>query len=184
MKAIRKLVEELKTGKSVREIISQTSPEEIQNLQCIESQMAIISVIAKLGCHSISQEVIFDQLRQERIGLMNTVGSKSMVKFLEYSAATTQEVLASFSSEDFKPEQIQERVADILSTALQVNEAQVVVLGRCQHTQPLPLSLSFSHFYVLYLLLSQYYYYSIYYICNNRGCSNQKEMLLEREKLL
>ena len=144
MKAIRKLVEELKTGKSVREIISQTSPEEIQNLQCIESQMAIISVIAKLGCHSISQEVIFEQLRQERIGLMNTVGSKSMVKFLEHSAATTQEVLASFSSEDFKPEQIQERVADILSTALQVNEAQVVVLGRCQHTQPLPLSLFLS----------------------------------------
>ena len=132
MKGIRKLVEDLKLGKSVRDIISHTSPEEIQDLQCIESQMAIISVIGKFGCQSISQDVIYEQLKHERIGLMNTVGSKAMVKFLEHSACTTDEVLSYFSSEDFKPENTQGKVADILDLALQVNMAQVDLLG-CLH---------------------------------------------------
>lgn len=125
MNAIKKLVEELNLGKSIREIISNTAPEEIQNLQCIESQMAIISVIGKLGYESLSQEIILEQLKSERIGLLNTVGSKAMVKFLEHTALRTDEILSYFTTEDFKAENVKFKVAEILDMALQVNIAQV-----------------------------------------------------------
>ena len=47
------MVDELNHGKEIREIISNTAPEEIQDLQCIESQMAMMSIIARLGYQDI-----------------------------------------------------------------------------------------------------------------------------------
>ena len=123
--AIRKLVDDLNVGKTVREVVSNTAPEDIQNLQCIESQMAIISVIEKLGFQKLSEEIIFEQLQSERVGLFNIIGSKAMVKLIDHTTLTADEILAYFDADDFKAETVQQKVADILDIALQVNMAQV-----------------------------------------------------------
>ena len=47
--AIKKLVDETREGKSVHEIVSGTAPKEIEEIQCIETQMAIIAAVEKLG---------------------------------------------------------------------------------------------------------------------------------------
>ena len=123
--AITKFVDELNHGKNIREIISDTAPEEIQNLQCIESQMAMISIITKLGYQNISEEMIFEQLKYERIGFLNTIGSKAMVKFLAHTSLKTEQVLSCLVEQDFQAETVQKQVADILDIAMQVNMAQV-----------------------------------------------------------
>ena len=50
LNAIQCLVEETKEGKTVSEIITQRTPKEMEEMQCIESQMAIVGALEKLGC--------------------------------------------------------------------------------------------------------------------------------------
>ena len=133
LNAIKKLVEELNVGRSVQDIVASINPEEIEDLQCIEAQMAIISVVEKLGYENITKDLVLEQLKSERMGLMNTIGSKVMVGLLELTALTTDQVLAYFQAEDFKQETVQEKVAKILNLALQVNMAQVEDLMTPNH---------------------------------------------------
>ena len=88
------MVDELNHGKEIREIISNTAPEEIQDLQCIESQMAMMSIIARLGYQDISYETILQQLKSERTGFLNTIGSRAMVRVLAQTQLETEKVLS------------------------------------------------------------------------------------------
>ena len=45
--AIQNFVGELYTGKTSKEIILSMTPKDIEELQCIESQMAMLSVVSK-----------------------------------------------------------------------------------------------------------------------------------------
>lgn len=119
------MVDELNHGKEIREIISNTAPEEIQDLQCIESQMAMMSIIARLGYQDISYETILQQLKSERTGFLNTIGSRAMVRVLAQTQLETEKVLSCLNEEDFNAETVQEKVTDILNIAMQVNVTQV-----------------------------------------------------------
>jgi len=133
LNAIKNLVDELNIGKTVQEIVSNTNPEEMEDLQCIEAQMAIMSVVEKLGRENITKDLVLEQLKSERMGLMNTIGSKAMVGLLEQTALSADQVFEVFNAEDFKLENVQEKVAEILNLALQVNMAQVEDLMKPNH---------------------------------------------------
>ena len=105
----------------------------MEDLQCIEAQMAIMSVVEKLGRENITKDLVLEQLKSERMGLMNTIGSKAMVGLLEQTALSADQVLEVFNAEDFKLENVQEKVAEILNLALQVNMAQVEDLMKPNH---------------------------------------------------
>ena len=123
--AIKKLVDETKEGKSVREIVSSTAPKEIEEIQCIETQMAIVAAVEKLGHAKVTQDILIEQLNSDRIGLLNTVGTKALSTILQKKAYGKNEIMTYFQPEDFKTEQVKERVAQILNFAQEMNQTQV-----------------------------------------------------------
>jgi len=94
-------------------------------MQCIETQMAIVSAIEKLGHANVTQEILIEQLSTERIGLLNTVGTKALSTILLKTGYSTNEIMTYFHPEDFKSERVKERVAQILNFAQEINQTQV-----------------------------------------------------------
>jgi len=94
-------------------------------MQCIETQMAMVSAIEKLGHANVTQQILVEQLNSERIGLLNTVGTKALSSILQKRAYATNEIMTYFHPEDFKTEKVKERVAQILNFAQEINQTQV-----------------------------------------------------------
>ena len=125
MKAIKSLVQEINEGKTVSEIISERQPKDIENMQCIESQMAMLSVVEKLGYSNVTQNIVLEQMSSDRIGMLNVVGTKALTSILKENSYTTEEVIQLFNMEDFEYENIKEKVAFVLNMAQEINQAQV-----------------------------------------------------------
>ena len=125
VEAIRTLVEELAEGKQVGEIVASSALSTVKDMQCLETQMAIVSVLDRLGLNQVTEEVVLEQLSGERSGMLNTVGSRALASVMSQQVVTTEQVLACLQPEDLRPERVQERVASILSFAQTVNTAQV-----------------------------------------------------------
>ena len=125
LKAIKSLVEEINEGKTVSEIISERQPKDIENMQCIESQMAMLSVVGKLGYSNVTQNIVLEQMSSDRIGMLNVVGTKALTSILKENSYTTEEIIQLFNTEDFEYEKIKEKVAYVLNMAQEINQAQV-----------------------------------------------------------
>merc|ERR1712032_644974 len=110
MDAIKLLVIESNEGKPVNEIISEKQPKDVENMQCIESQMAMISVVEKLGYEKLTEDVVLDQLNSDRVGMLNIVGTKSLLSVLKDKPYSTEEIMKQFKPDDFHHEKVQERV--------------------------------------------------------------------------
>ena len=87
--------------------------------------MAIVAAVEKLGHANVTQDILIEQLNSERIGLLNTVGTKALSTILQKKAYSTNEIMTYFHPEDFKTEQVKERVAQILNFAQEMNQTQV-----------------------------------------------------------
>ena len=122
MDAIKLLVIESNEGKPVNEIISEKQPKDVENMQCIESQMAMISVVEKLGYEKLTEDVVLDQLNSDRVGMLNIVGTKSLLSVLKDKPYSTEEIMKQFKADDFHHEKVQERVTKILNVAKAVNQ--------------------------------------------------------------
>ena len=122
MEAIKSLVVESNTGKPVNEIISEKQPKDVENMQCIESQMAMIAVVEKLGYEKVTEDVVLEQLNSDRVGMLNIVGTKALMSVLKEKPYSTEEVMKQFKPDDFQHENVQERVTKILNVAKAVNQ--------------------------------------------------------------
>ena len=57
------------------------TPKDIEELQCIESQMAMLSVVSKMGYEKYSHEIIKEHLQQDTCdSLFNTIGTNVFVE--------------------------------------------------------------------------------------------------------
>ena len=122
MEAIKSLVVESNKGKPVNEIISEKQPKDVENMQCIESQMAMIAVVEKLGYEKVTEDVVLEQLNSDRVGMLNIVGTKALMSVLKDKSYSTEDVMKLFKPDDFKHENVQERVTKILNVAKTVNQ--------------------------------------------------------------
>ena len=109
----------------MKEIISVRQPKDIEKMQCIESQMAMLTVVDKLGHSSVTQDVILEQMSEDRIGMLNVVGTKALTSVLKENSYTANEVMQLFSTEDFQPVKVKQAVAKVLNMAQEFNQAQV-----------------------------------------------------------
>ena len=125
MRAIRSLAGELSHGREVGEIVASSALSEVQEMQCLETQMAIVSVLDRLGHGQVTEQVVMEALGGERVGLLNTVGSRALASTISQEAVTTEQVLTCLQEEDLKPDAVRQRMAEILSFAQTVNMAQV-----------------------------------------------------------
>jgi hypothetical protein len=123
-KAIRKLVEQVEHGKTITEILSTIAPKDVASLKSVESQMAMISVVQRLGQASIVTEIVLGELQQDKAGLLNNVGFKALQILMERNAYKANMVIPYFQPEDFQPDKVQEQMAMILNLGQEVNRAQ------------------------------------------------------------
>ena len=122
MKAIKSLVAESNKGKPVNEIISEKQPKDVENMQCIESQMAMIAVVEKLGYEKVTEDVVLEQLNSDRVGMLNIVGTKALMSVMKEKPISTDEIMKQFQPDDFQHDKVQERVSKILNVAKAVNQ--------------------------------------------------------------
>ena len=125
LNAIKCLVEETKDGKTVSEIITQRTPREMEEMQCIESQMAIVGALEKLGHAEVTENIITEQMSVDRIGLLNVIGTKALSSVLHEKDYTTEQIMVLFQPQDFEKKKVKEKVAKILNIAQEINQAQV-----------------------------------------------------------
>ena len=122
MEAIKSLVVESKKGKPVNEIISEKQPKDVENMQCIESQMAMIAVVEKLGYEKETEDVVLEQLNSDRVGMLNIVGTKALMSVMKDKPYSIDEIMKQFNPDDFQHDKVQERVTKILNVAKAVNQ--------------------------------------------------------------
>ena len=127
LSAIKCLVEETKEGKTVSEIITERTPREMEEMQCIESQMAIVGALEKLGHGDVTENMIAEQMSTDRIGLLNVIGTKALSSVLQQKEYSTEKIMGTFQPEDFEREQVKEKVAQILNKTQEINEGKVEV---------------------------------------------------------
>ena len=125
-KAVKSLIEDTNNGKNVTEIIAEKELSEIEAMQCIESQMAMICVVEKLGHSDTTEAVVLEQMSSsDRAGMLNVVGTKALSSVLKQNSYTTDEVVQLFTAEDFQPENVKKEVAKVLNMAQEMNQAKV-----------------------------------------------------------
>ena len=136
LSAIKRFVDELYQGHTVQEIIADIAPEDIKDLQCAESQMAMLSVVAQIISEQATIQMITLYLQQNsHESLINTIGTNILVEVLKQSSCIRREIGDLFSPKDFENDSVKKQIASILTLALQVNSPQVEEYrdGYCMH---------------------------------------------------
>ena len=87
--------------------------------------MAMLSVVDKLGYTEVTENIVYDHMTTDRVGMLNVIGTKALASILKDNHYTTEEVMKLFTTEDFKIENVMVRVANVLNMAQEINQAQV-----------------------------------------------------------
>ena len=130
LQAVTSLVAGLQEGRQVAEIVSSSSLASLEAMQCLETQMALVGSLERLGLATVSQQVVLEQPGGQRAALLNTVGSRAVASVLSKGAVTGEEVLACLEVADLRPEVVTERLAQLLCWGQPGNTAQVAGLAQ------------------------------------------------------
>ena len=102
------------------------TPKDIEELQCIESQMAMLSVVSKMGYEKYSHEIIKEHLQQDTCdSLFNTIGTNVFVETWRKTKFKKEELISLFEPIDFEAKYVKEKIATILNLALHAKSSQV-----------------------------------------------------------
>ncbi len=120
---IRKFIFDVLSGKSISDILSFLSLQEIQSLESIESQIAMLFVIEKVGLAPLVQDTICDELKYNAVkfGFFNTIGTKALVRCLKQCRNISNLILKNLSLDLFCAEKTKEKVAQILNISIFLN---------------------------------------------------------------
>jgi hypothetical protein len=128
MLAIRSMAGELSEGKEVGEVVVGAALCGVDRTEALETQMAVVGALERLGLGEVTEQVVVEQLVEGRAGLLTSVGTRALASVLAQQAVTIEQVLACVQPGDLRPAAVRRRVAKILSFAQTVNVAQVVMV--------------------------------------------------------
>ena len=125
MKAIADIRLRIEHGASVNEVISAYEAHEFPDLEKVESQMAMIKAVERVGQSATVHEVLLQEcMGKKEIDLQN-VGFKALISTLEKESFKVDEDITQFQPNDFEDENVQERLAQLVTEAQQLDTAQV-----------------------------------------------------------
>ena len=125
MKAIADIRLRIEHGASVNEVISAYESHEFPELEKVESQMAMIKAVERVGQSATVHEVLLQEcMGKKEIDLQN-VGFKALISTLEKESFKVDEVITQFQPNDFEDDSVQERLAQLVTEAQQLDTAQV-----------------------------------------------------------
>ena len=126
MKAIADIKMRIEHGASVNEVNAAYQSHEFPELEKVESQMALLKAVERVGHTATIQQV----LTQECITKNNTVdiqdiGFKALISTLTKESFKVDEVITQVQPEDFQEGMVQERLAQLVTEAQELDVAQV-----------------------------------------------------------
>ena len=124
MKAIADIRLRIEHGASTNEVNAAYESHEFPELEKVESQMAMINVVEKVGQSSLVQEVLAQECTgKEEVDLQN-VGFKALISTLEKESFKVDEIITQFQPEDFEENVVQSRLAQLVTEAQQMDVAE------------------------------------------------------------
>ena len=124
MKAIADIRLRIEHGATVNEVNAAYESHEFPELEKVESQMAMIKVVEKVGQSAIVQEILAQECTgKEEVDLQN-VGFKALISTLAKESFKVDEIITQFQPGDFEEEAVQSRLAQLVVEAQQLDVAQ------------------------------------------------------------
>merc|ERR1719510_2910535 len=125
MNAIADIRLRIEHGASVNEVISAYDAHEFPELEKVESQMAMIKAVERVGQSATVHEVLLQECQGKKEIDLQNVGFKALISTLEKESFKVDEVITQFQPTDFEEDVVQERLGQLVSEAqqLDINEA-------------------------------------------------------------
>ena len=124
MKAIADIRLRIEHGASTNEVNAAYDAHEFPELEKVESQMAMINVVEKVGQSALVQEVLAQECTgKDEVDLQN-VGFKALISTLEKESFKVDEIITQFQPEDFDETVVQSRLAQLVTEAQQMDVAE------------------------------------------------------------
>ena len=125
MNAIADIRMRIEHGASVNEVISAYEAHEFPELEKVESQMAMIKAVERVGQSATVHEVLQEEcMGKKEIDLQN-VGFKALISTIKKESFKVDEVITQFQPDDFEEEVVQDRLGQLVTEAQQLDTAQV-----------------------------------------------------------
>merc|ERR1719474_921020 len=124
MKAIADIRMRIEHGASVNEVNAAYEAHEFPDLEKVESQMAMIKAVERVGQSASVHEVLLQEcIGKKEVDLQN-VGFKALISTLSKESFKVDEVITQFQPEDFREEVVQERLAQLVTEAQDLDVAE------------------------------------------------------------
>ena len=134
MSAIADIRLRIEHGASVNEVISAYDAHEFPELEKVESQMAMIKAVERVGQSSTVQEVLQQECQGKKEIDLQNVGFKALISTIEKESFKVDEVITQFQPADFEEDVVQERLGQLVTEAQQLDIAEVT--KQTQHLEP------------------------------------------------
>ncbi|CAB4067576.1 TTN [Lepeophtheirus salmonis] len=119
--------DDIKHGKSVKEVFEMINPDFFPSISKIESQMAILSTVERLSVVPIIEEIIVQELpgpNNFSNNLLKTLGTKALLSIVDKTPRDVKEILSFVRPEDLAPNSVKAKIAQVLNIATESNIAQ------------------------------------------------------------
>merc|ERR1719370_12210 len=124
MKAIADIRMRIEHGASVNEVNAAYEAHEFPELEKVVSQMAMIKAVERVGQSASVHEVLLQEcIGKKEVDLQN-VGLKALISTLSKESFKVDEVITQFQPEDFREEVVQERLAQLVTEAQDLDLAE------------------------------------------------------------
>ena len=124
MKAMADIRLRLEHGASVNEVNAAYEAHEFPELEKVDSQMALIKAVERVGQSASVHEVLLQEcIGKKEVDLQN-VGFKALISTLSKESFKVDEVITQFQPEDFREEVVQERLAQLVTEAQDLDVAE------------------------------------------------------------
>ena len=124
MKAMADIRLRLEHGASVNEVNAAYEAHEFPELEKVDSQMAMIKAVERVGQSASVHEVLLQEcIGKKEVDLQN-VGFKALISTLSKESFKVDEVITQFQPEDFREEVVQERLAQLVTEAQDLDVAE------------------------------------------------------------
>ena len=125
MNAIADIRLRIEHGASVDEVVSAYDSHEFPELEKVESQMAMIKAVERVGQSATVQEVLQQECAGKKEIDLQNVGFKALISTIEKESFKVDEVITQFQPTDFEEEVVQERLGQLVTEAQQLDIAEV-----------------------------------------------------------
>merc|ERR1712106_764633 len=124
MKAIADIRMRIEHGASVNEVNAAYEAHEFPELEKVDSQMAMIKAVERVGQSASVQEVLLQECSGKNEVDLQNVGFKALISTLSKESYKVDEVITQFQPDDFEEDVVQERLAQLVTEAQQLHTAE------------------------------------------------------------